>query len=379
MTLAGRIFDVQDDPDASLLKEAAEQGLTPPQYVLTHRLSTKHQDLPDEFFAYVDRSPSGETVRKYACDSKAATWINGLYFLKLGGVFPPKIQQQIATKLARFHVMHEVPIPDLLTKVAAAEEVVPTHYELPHESVTENMFALTKTSQEPRYPIADWGHINKACDYFEQNWRVLPIPQRREFAVKVAHRIRELSAETLRGKREVSTSLAKIASLDLKKGKDPAERLPQILELYASETPCENRIAFAIGERIKTMEKRNQQELAETYRELYDNRGSYTVDKFAEALLRMDKASGLDDLYGKRLLDPYLSILKLAEDPADEVLYDEGGSKVTRGDLQKLSSMRNELCRRFEPSLVRELIADPEAVFMSLPHPEKQALAALLR
>lgn len=379
VSLAGKVLDLHDDPGASLLKEAADQGLTPPLYVLSHRLDSEAQALPDEFFAYVHRSPSGGTVRKYACDSKATTWINGLYFLKLGGVFPPKVQQQIAAKLAEFHALHGVPQPDLLTKVAAATEVVPVSYELPSEPVTENQFALTETSSQPRYPIANWDHIKRACDYFEDNWRVMPIPQRREFAVKVASRVRELARETIQGRHEVSTSLAKVASLDLKRGYDPVHRLPQMLELYASETPCETRIANAIGERIKTLEKRGHQELADTYRELHENRGSYTVDKFAEALVRMDDASGLEGLYGRRLLDPYLSILKIAEDPIDDVVHAEDGITLTRGDLQRLVAMKDELYRMFDPAMVEELIQDPEAVFPSLPRPEKQALAALLQ
>lgn len=379
VSLAGKVLDIYDDPGASLLKEASDQGVNTPEYVLSHRLPSDSQSLPDEFFAYVDRSPSGDTVRKYACDSKAATWINGLYFLKLGGALPPKVQQKVAERLVHFHALHGVPHPDLLTKVAAATETVPVAYELPSEPVTENLFALTETSDSPRYPIPDWNYVKRACDYFEQNWRVMPIPQRREFAVKVAARVRDLARETLAGRHEVSTQMAKQASLDHKVGKDPIQQLPEMMALYASETPCPLRMANAIGERIKTMEKRNQHELAVTFRELHDNRGSFTVDKFAAALGRMDEASGLDGLYGKRLVDPYLSILKVAEDRNDDVVHDEDGISLTRGDFVRLASMRNELCRHFEPSMVDELVSDPEAVFSSLPRPEKQALAALLK
>lgn len=379
MSLAGKILDIFDDPGASLLKEATDQGLTPPLYVLNHRLSADAPELSDEFFAYVDRSSSGGAVRKYACDSKAATWINGLYFLKLGGVFAPKVQQEIATKLAHFHKLYDVPVPGLLEKVAAAQEVVPVAYQLPSEPVTEDVFAVTRTASRPMYPIATWDHIKKACDYFEQNWEVMPVLQRREFATKVASRVRTLARETLRGKHEMTTHLSKVASMGAKRGADPVVHLPRLMEVYASELPCENRIAMAVGERIKTMEKRNQHALADTFRELYDNRGSYTVDKFAEALVRMDEASGMVDLYGKRLLDPFLSILKVAEDPAEEVVYEEDGLTLTRGDLQRFASMKEELCRRFDPNLVAELIDDPEAVFPSLPRPEKQALAALLK
>ena len=378
MSLAGKKLDIFDD-NAALYKEATQQGLTPPQYVLDYRLPEAAPDLPDEFFAYVSHSPSGGTVRKYACDSRATTWINGLYFLKLGGVFAPPVQTEIATKLARFHDIHQVPQPDLLTKVAAGTATVPVPFELPSEPVTENLFAVTKTASKPLYPIATWDHIEKAAAYFERNWRVMPPVQRREFCVKVAARVRELGRETINRRQEMTTSLSKVASLDVKRGVDPARHLSPRMELYASKTPCQTKIAATIGERIKMMEARNQDALAETYRSLYDNRGSFTVDKFAEALCRMDNASGLDDFYDKRLADPFASILKIAEDTSSEVVYNENGVSLTRGQVQRFGHMKEALLRRFEPDLVEDLVAEPEAVFLSLPRREKQALAALLK
>ena len=377
-SLSGKILDINDDPDVGLVKQAAQEGVSIPAFVLQYGHQPATGPLEDSLYAFVHYRPSGEVIKKYACDNPAATWLSGLYFVKNGHAFPEPVQKAVAQKLAGFYQVHGLDCPALIEKIAKGEETVPMEWALPDHPVTEDLFALTRTSETPLYPIVTWDHVKQAQDYFLENCLLFAPAQRREFCVKLANRTRVLARDSAR-QGGSDSDLEKSAALALQTGRDPVEELAWEVRLYASQTPDESQIADALSHRVKIAQAHADEKAVEAYKLLWDNRGSFTLDKFAEAIETIDRYARIDNLWGRQVADPYVSILKIATGNGDEIVFDESGVTLTRNQVRKLASKTAEIGRLFDPEMARELANDTETVFQSLPLPEKKALADLVR
>lgn len=381
MNLAGKVLDILDEPKENrgrLLKEAAAGGVSIPAFVLNDSPPSAASEIPEDLFAYNDG-----VVKKYACDTKANTWVSGLYFLSNGHAFPEKHQQKIATTLVRFYFTHAIRPPDLLTKIAAGEATVPTREEREH---SEN-FALAKTaSEEPAYPIDTWEQLGQAETYFLKHASRFEPAQRREFCIKVAERVRALAvkdglAQGIKpGPLSEAGLLSKVA-LAVLEDRDAATALDPLMQQYASSTFDLNGFKLAMHERLVYAHKKAPGSIVEdTYKTLYDNAGSLPVEKLASTLERIDRGSGFSTQWGHRFQDPYLSVLKIAGDPGDHVVFDEAGVRVTARDVHKLASSQAKIAQQWDPAFAKDFCtaSDPIQVFQSLPRTDKLALARLI-
>lgn len=372
MKLAARILDIQDDPDGVLLNQAAGSGVSIPAYVQEAKIAdiVDPSNLPDEMFALVIRNPN-QTIRKYACDTPARTWLNGLYFGQTGHSFDAKTQQKVAAALLDFSRMHGIEMPYSLEKSASGDFVLEGWMTAEVNAFPE-LCALNEGGRG-LYPIATWDQVKMAMGYFEDYSGKFTPAQRREFCVNVSNRVRDLCEGQNAMKGDADEPMFKAAAL---KGQDPAQLLSPKMRRYASDQACPEQIKQAFHDRMRILEQRGDEDSLATYQQLLENCGSLPLDKFAQVLEDLDTQVNLRHLYGKRLDDPYWSVLKIAEE-VDPVLYGAGNAQVRASQVKKLAAQGDLLGRHYDPQFAKDFAVDPVVVFGSLPDTDKQAIAHL--
>ncbi len=354
--IAGRILDLLDDSDGDLVKQAAYEGVLP-DWVRTAHAPTSAHVIPDSLYAYVDSDVEGRPIRKYALDSRAATWLSGAYFLKHAHVLPARVQQTVAHKIKLASLAYQVDVPNLLVKVASGETVLEPERVSGLGPVTPEKFAFYRQHEdgrvEARFPIFNGEHVKLACDYFVDNHRFMEPSLRREMAQKIVER---------------AGTLVKEASI-----KDSFE-IPDLVARYAGEAVSEM-LPFGFKARMERLEPNSEKYAA--FDLLWENRGSFTLTKMAQALENLDRNCGFDRLWDSKIPDPWVTVATFEKTSMDESIYADNGMSVTGTMVRKLAMNPDALSTQYEKDFVDQFCRDPVNSFLALPSPDKQKIAEL--
>lgn len=191
------------------------------------------------------------------------------------------------------------------------------------------------------YPLDGADQVKLASDYFDEySCRMAP-EQRREFCVNMVKRANLLSIT-------VSDTAAKYAAAGY------AE--PSAIEIALDG----RRLAIVDEVSLGTLDK------------LAELRGRMAPEDFAVTLGEFDKAAGIDHLYGRHVMDPYLSTFG-EKRAADSVIV--GNDFMSVHQLKRLAATGYEMIRhRFGDELANEFVKEPLSVFNSLPLDQKKVM-----
>ena len=338
--VAGKVLDVYDDLKLSLLQEnLAKVGslkLDPVDQIMK---------LPSDKFALVFLTKTGKALRKYPIHSADATAVSNLYFEKMAHKLPPEARAVAATFLKKASEGFKLSPSKTLEKHATGE-------------FTSNVVDVRKCSDneltsKPRhlalgedYPIDTQMQVKTAMSYFDENVRLFEPRYRHLFANAVIKRAAEIGVGI-----EKTSSLHKYAG-----------------EKYG------NLIESAYHERLHALAGDSQAQKA--LKHLFEKRGSFTPDKFAEALEKLDKATHVDRYWDRALgvRDPYRSTfegIKIAS--AIKV----GNQSVDPAKIQKLAGS-DALKRAFDATFCERFSEAPVEIFQSLPRPEQAVILSMI-
>ena len=197
-----------------------------------------------------------------------------------------------------------------------------------------------------RYPVDSYAQVKMASTYFFENRSDMHPADRREYCVKLAGRMRELSME-----------------------------VPEDIDRYGS--PGYSADADALLEFRRNLVT---PEFTPALDMLIEKRASISPEVFAETLLEFDKMAGLNWIWGERLPDPYYSVFgpsleKVAE---SDWSYDERGVRINLLQLEDLArNQKLNLKKQFGEKFMEEFVKNPRVVFDSLPKPNKLILARM--
>jgi hypothetical protein len=189
-----------------------------------------------------------------------------------------------------------------------------------------------------RYPIRDQVEVKEAARYFAENGGLLHPAQRREFAVKLAARARDL-AVPLEG------MVLKYASMQA--APDAEGFILQRKQFLPAETADYlDKFASALGQTDPV--------------------------EMAAALCEFDEHTGLSHLWDRHVADPYYTMLgTVKEAQPEEFVWTMASERATESDLQRLAESMSLLAGTYGDEFAENFRKNPVDVFKSLPDPMK--------
>lgn len=299
LDLAGKIFDIYDDPKLQLVHQAPdfikEASVEDPIGVWR---------LPDEAFALVIHTNTGAIQRKFPVMTKEAALLSAYYYENVLDDLPEAeavaIGQRICNSLVKLggmeHIEHFPVLRSISDRLPTSDKTVTVHQSKVARTVGQSMSVLTKEAEArlldrlpeagfalvaetedgtsvKKFPIFDTEHTRTSLEKFASSYDKLPPKWR----AVTARRLKE----------------AAIAS-----GIEVSEEHP--LSKYANWDEYSPVLTEKVEERINLcLEKRAE------YRELLSRKEQLDPVDFAEELYALDKTAGLDSYYNQLLEDPY--------------------------------------------------------------------------
>ena len=195
------------------------------------------------------------------------------------------------------------------------------------------------------YPLNSWDRVKTAEVYFQDNSIRMQPEVRRQFAVKLAEKSRQIGYP-----------------LDV-----------DIMEAGATTRADDGHLQAALEMRKVACAPGDDRAFLD---EMFEKRASIDPDSFAEVLRRFDVSKGLDKGWDHIVIDPWTSTFGLRK--IAEVVWEDGPERVTSEELSHLAlehggALRDVYGEEFTDGFMK----DPVGIFQSLPLTHKRQLARL--
>lgn len=387
MKTAGVVIDFYDDLSGALLKKAFPTADEVPEIVKTaHILSPEERDvLRDEAYALVMVN-EGTILRKFACVDEGNTMLSVLYFMNNRDKLPEGAIKTAAEGLASYCEEYGLPVPEMLKEAkrtgmsktrdpekqpansedkewaqrtnlvsmqggADSGRVIPTASQMKTAAVDVSAFepevkvkraSSERTALGGKYPLDAMADVQKAIEYFEENYKNMEPIEAHIFAVKTAARADELGLP-------MSEDMTRYGSTS-----------------YAEDVDAHlaNRLAVA------------EPEFRTLYKEIRECREDVEPEQFAELLKEADAVSGLKWVYGGEVADPYYATF--GKTAASWSWQSRTGDFVSEEELTRLARNGRPLIHKhFSSDVTNAFLKDPISIFESMPDDSKVILARL--
>jgi len=346
-------LDFYDDM-GGILKSAVSDSSDLPDFVKT--ASSVGKDDPGNCFALV-MIDDGKVLKKFATADKGNTWLSSLYFSMTKDNLPEEAQKTAAANLlvACEHYGIDAPtdLYDLSGDDPPTSNVVDVTNIMPAVKVAERQdvnYAIERADGSKSYPLDNAEQLAAANEYFSLNRGNFVPRERREFAVKVASVADRMGMPVDSSIREYS-------------GSDYSPVLEGHLSLRYQHL----------------MDTEAAPELRSELMKIARSRSSEGPDAFADSLYSFDKKAGLDRFWDRTLSDPWYSTFGMTKkaypEPKSARSFTVGADTVSGEALHRLATAKKEVADHFGMSFANAFLKDPEAMFSSMPMPQKRVLA----
>lgn len=392
MKTAGLILDFYDDP--SFLKKTVANPEELPEIIKNaHILSSEERDvLRNEAYALV-MVDEGKVFRKFACVDAGNTALSVLYFANNHDKLPEEAQKLAAANLEvaceefglnfswsdkTAGAKNLVRIRDSFKQPMVGDEadwsqrtnlqsirggsdssrVMSTTNSMKTAAIVDvtgkdasHIFKKTASSRyalNNKYPLDSYADVQKAIQYFSENYTELGPEDRHVYCVKTASRATEIGLE-----------------------------IPELMARYGSNLYSPDLEAHLANRRTYC-----DRDFIPVYNELAEKRASIEPELFAELLTETDEAANLHWLWGGQVSDPYYATfggISEKEKIATQWSWQSRtGDYVTYEHLMHfVTNARKKLQKHFSDDIVNALQKDPVAIFSSLPDTHKSIIARM--
>ena len=211
--------------------------------------------------------------------------------------------------------------------------------------VTDGDYAVIMPDGSKYYPLNTWDRVKTAEVYFQDNKIKMQPEVRRQFAVKLAAKSRQIGYP-------LDADIVDAGSTN----RADDGHLQAALEM--------RKVACAPGDDRAFLD------------ELFEKRASIDPDSFAEVLRRFDVSNGLDKGWDHVVLDPWSSTFGMQK--VAEVVWEDGPERVTSEELSHLALEHGGALRDvYGEKFTDEFMKDPVGIFNSLPLTWKRQVARL--
>lgn len=240
----------------------------------------------------------------------------------------------------------KTPSKDMKYIPKAASRIDVSGLDAPTRTVekTATHFALPSL---PRYPLDTFAQVKQASAYFEEHGSAFAPSQRREYCSNLQKRAEALGLDTT----------------------------PTVQKYAASSYGTTAEIELGLHSRMSVVDE-DQRPVLQKIAEI---RGTLSPEMYASLLGEFDKVAGIEHLYDRAVVDPYLSTygVKVAESPEDGS-YVDGALVVMYKDLVRLGKTKCQgLKDLFGCDFVDEFRKDPVGIFKSLPVDQKKLVGRM--
>lgn len=356
MNLDSLIVDLYDDPRGEVLRRVCASPSDLPDFVKEASYAPEAlEGLPDEAFAVVVLRDT-EKLRKLAMHDPGNTALSALYLIEQAKYLPENFVKTAAENLCNACDAYGIAKPAQLEALRGghektAEEAAPTsavgrYVEDEPVKPEVKRTPLTHTLLGDKYPVETPEQVKLATTYFE-NYRDEMDPFfRQAYCTKLAQRMTELEMP-----------------------------IPESIEPYQYETR-----SYLAGSNIEGRKTLLSEDLHPVVDMLLEKSASIPDEALARGLEELDRATGIDRLWGKHLPDPVLSVYG----PSWEKLASDGWSWSGNGYLIREEHLR-ELALNHSKAVKRQLgeefqekfLEDPKSAFESLPVTTKELVARM--
>ena len=206
--------------------------------------------------------------------------------------------------------------------------------------------APERTLLRGKFPVDSYDQVKTAAAYFSAGSRRISPRDRREYCIKLAARMRELSIT-----------------------------VPEDIEKYASPGYGADVDAYVSYRRNFVAE-----EFLPALDTLLEKRAQVSPDTFAEALSEFDYMTNLNYMWDSQIPDPWASTFgpSIEKVAADEWVWDHNGVHVDEADLENL--VRNGLklvTDKFGEDFAKQFAKNPKTFFNALPLPNRLVVGRL--
>jgi hypothetical protein len=351
------IYDFYDDKGA-LLQERVPDAEDIPDFVKA--AAAMSPDDSPQLYALV-MLEDGKVLKKYATADSGNTWLSTLYFAFTKDNLPEEAQKIAAANLVEACEAFEIAPPDFLFDYAdgpaETNMIDVSGMSLPTKLAADDRedvtYAIDRADGSKHYPLDNSASVAAALEYFDRNAGQFEPRERREFAVKTA-------AAAAKGSLPVPESVARYSSDSYNPSLEGhlTARFTHLMDADASPA--------AKAALMKVASLRTEVE----------------PEEFAQRLEAFDKAHGLDAMWDRWVADPWYSTLglqKVAKGNAPSpTTYKVGEVTVTQHELETLAERGISNVRNlFGDKVADQFVKEPQAVFESLPLPNRKLLARL--
>lgn len=344
--LSALVLDIYDDETGAIAT-----ALPPDMHQVKVADADLVQDLPDHQFGLVFRTASGDLRRRFPLHDADALKLSEAYFTRTGSVLPPEVQTQVAKKFAAVkadpHDTSVVVVDMAKTAAAVSEEIFP-----------DRVYGLVLGDQH-KFPLHTPELTKVAITRFPFTTETMEPAHRFLYARNIEKRASQLKVEipcsseiwnytgTVLNKDSLKLALdqrrTKLASVGAR-----TDIIDQ-LELAAGITPYPGEMEHPDSVQLRQAKAASVPQVP--------------VEQVLTVLCQIDKITG--ETYSRHYMDPFAACFKAAA-------YPTASASVDGVDLGAIPA--EALAKQFDESFVKEFLADPVRVYMSLPTPVQAVL-----
>ena len=336
-------LDFYDDKGA-LLRDLVDDFTTIPEFVKKAHVMNGEEDS-DLYALVLDND--GSIFKKFPTYDAGNTWISSSYFAENYEKLPEEAQKVAAANLKEACENFKIPVLSVIEKLAGYGKKKSNIVKAKKPKKKMKKHASDNYALNGKYPISTASEINSANRYFETYWNRFPPQDRRDYAVKVASAAAEHGMIT-----------------------------GTMIQHYSSET-----INPSISEHLLmrknylATEPGDFEDAIDTLEKVASIASSIEPDVLAQNLMRFDKKNGLDKVWGRSVVDPYHAVfVKEASFGPEEHTKSVGATSVSASALKNLAKNKGLLISQFGVEFAEAFQNDPEAIFDSMPTPQKKIL-----
>jgi len=364
MNYAGVTIDFYDDFGATVKAKFPTVDQLP-EIIKTADVRP-HDSLPNEAFALVALD-NGQVIRKLACHDPGTTAMSVMYLMEHGDKLPQDAVKTAAWNLVARCQEFGLKPPAVLTKLAVKAD----NKDKTLSKTGAVLKGVVDTTGKAAAPIIKTARPSDDADYavIQNGKRLYPID--------TIERVKLAEDYWLRGNRQMDPAVRRQFAVKLaSKAQSIGVRVDDAIKQAGATTRAKDG-DVKVALELRKLACQNDSQACQLLDDLFEKRASIEPEVFAGVLNRFDAMTGLSGKWDQEIPDPWASTYGLHK-TADELVWEDGPDRMTRGQLEHLVWNRMELLtKEFTPLMAEELRKDPTGVFNSLPTPHRRILARL--
>jgi hypothetical protein len=324
-----KILDVYDDIELSGLKKIAFENIPNRVKNMEFLSNNELNKLVDDDFALVTLDKLGK-FRRYPINNYENAWLSSHYFANTHSELSDKLAKQASKKIGEACRYYNIDLPELRSLEKKASNEI---WALPSQG---------------KYPITTKTQITEGLDYFEKYAAQMHPRHRHEFSANIQKQASRLKVNI--------------------------DKYKLVLQKYASRTIAPEYKAN-LSKRMELVNDKGRKFLNKL---AYIYISPEEIEKAAQIIESFDVKNSISQHWDKHIQNPYTTFYGIEK--RAEYSFEASGQEFSDSELiAALTQNRSKFEEYFGKHVVDAIEKDPIAIVESMPDPNKEVLANLVK